>query len=266
MLDRPRYWQKISSPLIYSHWLKHLTTLRLALTWQQYTESNRDRDRYWDVHAWYLTENCEQQLLTDRERDRAEKRQRVLLRDIVKDRVEEIRISFAKDHLKKIFLLKILTRLEQCKAQVTTWLSILLILQLEIYLTLPTFVKMSLTQKYAWLIVLVCWAHQINLIVNDLLSPKVGLMYVVKQVLNIVRWFNAQSLPLAWLQEEQRLTYNGLHWALFLSVATCWLAYYLHNSGPSGTPRSLVWLRPHMQGLLSGAASSRKIWKITFLF
>lgn len=84
-----------------------------------------------------------------------------------------------------------------------------------------------LPEKFVWLIALVCWAHQINLIVGDFLSLKIEALSVVTQVLDIVRWFNNHGQPLAWLQAEQRLTYQGSFWALFLPVATRWLAHYL---------------------------------------
>lgn len=84
-----------------------------------------------------------------------------------------------------------------------------------------------LREKYTWMIVILCWAHQINLIVGNFLSLKINALAVVGQALDIVRWFNNHRQPLAWLRAEQQMTYNGAFFALFLPVTTRWLAHYL---------------------------------------
>jgi hypothetical protein len=85
--------------------------------------------------------------------------------------------------------------------------------------------KRHMTETFIWMIILVCWAHQINLIVGDLLKVKDKLIEVIKTAIEIITWFNGHSAPLAWLQEEQQLTYKT-SWIIFLPVVTCWLAHY----------------------------------------
>jgi len=75
------------------------------------------------------------------------------------------------------------------------------------------------------MIILVCWAHQINLIVRDLLKVKTKLIKVIKTAIKIITWFNGHSAPLGWLQEEQQLTYKT-SWIIFLPVITRWLTHY----------------------------------------
>jgi len=75
------------------------------------------------------------------------------------------------------------------------------------------------------MIVLLCWAHQINLIVGDILDAKHELIGVIKIALAIITWFNNHSTPLAWLQSEQILTYDKAL-IIFLPVVTRWLAHY----------------------------------------
>ena len=52
---------------------------------------------------------------------------------------------------------------------------------------------------YPWMIVLVCWAHQIHLIVGDFLSMDSTFLNVVVLALDIVQWINSHGEPLAWL-------------------------------------------------------------------
>ena len=81
-----------------------------------------------------------------------------------------------------------------------------------------------------WIIVIVCWAHQINLIVGDFLGSKEPYLKCIKEGLEIIKWFNAHSAALALLNEEQRFTYEGKWWALILPVITRWTAHYLSVS------------------------------------
>jgi hypothetical protein len=68
--------------------------------------------------------------------------------------------------------------------------------------------KWHMAETFIWMIILVCWAHQINLIVRDLLKVKTKLIEVIKTAIKIITWFNGHSAPLGWLQEEQQLTYK----------------------------------------------------------
>ncbi|KIM73621.1 hypothetical protein PILCRDRAFT_80982, partial [Piloderma croceum F 1598] len=85
--------------------------------------------------------------------------------------------------------------------------------------------KRLMAEEFLWMIILVCWAHQINLVVGDLLGVKHELIEVIKTALEIITWFNGHSAPLAWLQHEQEITYNT-SWIIFLPIVTRWLAHY----------------------------------------
>ena len=85
--------------------------------------------------------------------------------------------------------------------------------------------KRLLGEAFLWMIILVCWAHQINLVVGDLLGLDHELIQVIETVLEIIKWFNAHSEPLHWLNVEQELTY-GKSLIVFLPVVTRWLAHY----------------------------------------
>jgi len=87
-----------------------------------------------------------------------------------------------------------------------------------------------LQQKFDWIFVLVCWAHQINLVVGDFLALKLGYLNSVKKALAVIVWFNGHGAALAMLNEEQRFTYNGDFWALILPIITRWTAHYLSIS------------------------------------
>jgi hypothetical protein len=80
---------------------------------------------------------------------------------------------------------------------------------------------------FAWMIVLVCWAHQINLIVGDFLRLKLPFLKSIPLALDVVKWFNNHGAALALLQTEQRYTYHGKIFALILPVITRWTAHYL---------------------------------------
>jgi len=56
---------------------------------------------------------------------------------------------------------------------------------------------------FIWIIVLVCWAHQVNLIVGDYLTGNPALKTVINQGLEVIKWFNGHSTAHNWLREEQ---------------------------------------------------------------
>src|ERR1700729_871472 len=72
--------------------------------------------------------------------------------------------------------------------------------------------------KYPWMIMLVCWAHQINLVVGDFLLAKPDFQHIIALALDIVKWFNNHGKVLNLLRTEQKLTYHGKSWALILPV------------------------------------------------
>jgi hypothetical protein len=81
--------------------------------------------------------------------------------------------------------------------------------------------------KYRWMIMLLCWAHQMNLVVGDFLSLKADFRRIIALALDIVKWFNNHGKALDLLRTEQKLTYQGQSWALILPVITRWTAHYL---------------------------------------
>jgi hypothetical protein len=85
--------------------------------------------------------------------------------------------------------------------------------------------KRLMGETFLWMIILACWAHQMNLVVGDLLGVKHELIEVIRIALDIITWFNGHSAPLSWLQDEQELTYSK-SWIIFLPVVTRWLAHY----------------------------------------
>ena len=77
-----------------------------------------------------------------------------------------------------------------------------------------------------WLIIILCWAHQINLIVGDYLALKLHLQDCVPKALVVIKWMNNHSRALGLFRQEQLCTYNK-SLALILPVITRWTAHYL---------------------------------------
>jgi hypothetical protein len=77
-----------------------------------------------------------------------------------------------------------------------------------------------------WLIVILCWAHQINLIVGDYLALKLPFQDCVPKALNVIKWMNNHSRALGLFRQEQLCTYQKAL-ALILPVITRWTAHYL---------------------------------------
>jgi hypothetical protein len=75
-------------------------------------------------------------------------------------------------------------------------------------------------------IIIVCWAHQINLIVGDYLSLQVDFLTCVPKALLVIKWMNNHSRALALFRREQMQTFNKIL-SLILPVITRWTAHYL---------------------------------------
>ena len=86
--------------------------------------------------------------------------------------------------------------------------------------------RRSLLTQMPWLIVILCWAHQINLIVGDYLALKLPFQDCVLKALNVIKWMNNHSRALGLFRQEQLCTYQKTL-ALILSVITQWTAHYL---------------------------------------
>lgn len=80
---------------------------------------------------------------------------------------------------------------------------------------------------FNWLIVILCWVHQINLVVGDFLIIQWAVTKDINHTLEVIKWFNNHSTTLALLQTEQTLTFKGSFWALILPAITWWTAHYL---------------------------------------
>jgi hypothetical protein len=78
----------------------------------------------------------------------------------------------------------------------------------------------------SWLIILVCWAHQINLIVGDYLSLEIDFLACIPKALSVIKWMNNHSHALGIFCWEQLQTFSKIL-ALILPVITRWTAHYL---------------------------------------
>ncbi|KAF8960763.1 ribonuclease H-like domain-containing protein, partial [Flammula alnicola] len=76
------------------------------------------------------------------------------------------------------------------------------------------------------LIAILCWAHQINLVVGDTFAIRRSITEDVNRALDVVKWFNNHGTALELLHQEQLLTF-AYAWALILPVITRWTAHYL---------------------------------------
>src|SRR6266702_1834871 len=77
-----------------------------------------------------------------------------------------------------------------------------------------------------WLVVLVCWAYQINLIVGDYLSLRIDFLTCLPKAFLVIKCMNNHSRALGIFRWEQLQTYNKIL-ALILPIITRWTAHYL---------------------------------------
>jgi len=84
----------------------------------------------------------------------------------------------------------------------------------------------SLLVLMPWLIIILCWAHQINLIVGDYLSLKLPFQDCVPKALMVIKWMNNHSCVLGLFHQEQLTTFQKVL-VLILLVITWWTAHYL---------------------------------------
>jgi len=80
-----------------------------------------------------------------------------------------------------------------------------------------------------WLIILVCWVHQINLIVGDYLGLQAKFLMCVPKALQVIKWMNNHSHALGIFHREQLQTFHKIL-ALILPVIMHWTAHYLSLS------------------------------------
>ncbi|THU83160.1 hypothetical protein K435DRAFT_571524, partial [Dendrothele bispora CBS 962.96] len=86
--------------------------------------------------------------------------------------------------------------------------------------------RRNLVAKFPWLVVLDCWAHQVNLIVGDFIKLKVPLIRAADKALELIKWFNNHSFALGLLRQEQTF-YRFAVLVLILPVLTRWTSHYL---------------------------------------
>jgi hypothetical protein len=77
-----------------------------------------------------------------------------------------------------------------------------------------------------WLIIVLCWVHQINLIVGDYLALKLPFQDCVPKALMVIKWMNNHSRALGLFRQEQLSTLQKVL-VLILPVITRWTAHYL---------------------------------------
>ncbi|KAH8981951.1 ribonuclease H-like domain-containing protein, partial [Lactarius hatsudake] len=76
------------------------------------------------------------------------------------------------------------------------------------------------------LVVILCWAHQINLMVGGYLKLKTPFMECIPQALEVIKWFNNHSVPLGLLRTRQIMSFQGTFYALILPNLTRWTCHY----------------------------------------
>ena len=59
-----------------------------------------------------------------------------------------------------------------------------------------------------WLIIILCWAHQINLIIGDYLTLRLPFQGCVPQALAVIKWMNNHSHALELFRQEQVATFQ----------------------------------------------------------
>jgi hypothetical protein len=106
-----------------------------------------------------------------------------------------------------------------------------------------------------WLIVILCWAHQINLIIGDYLSLKLPFQDCVPKALQVIKWMNNHSRALGLFRQEQLCTYQKF-WALILPVITRWTAHYLSLRRLLTVEKTLraTWLK-HSDAMIASAGT-----------
>ncbi|KAH9954167.1 ribonuclease H-like domain-containing protein [Lactifluus volemus] len=122
-----------------------------------------------------------------------------------------------------------------------------------------------------WLIVTVCWAHQINLIVGDFLSLKIDLLKCIPTTLEVIKWFNNYSRANGILQTEQLSVLNGKALILVLPVEgplkACYNKYapvLLLCAGPKAEAKRKV---EEVQEIVEDSSFWKDVWKVvTYLY
>src|SRR5258705_5308134 len=84
-----------------------------------------------------------------------------------------------------------------------------------------------LLELMPWLIVILCWAHQIDLVIDDVLGLRtLPFLDCVSPALEVIKWFNNNSCVLGVLTMEQQSISNKCPFMLLLPVISHWTAHY----------------------------------------
>ncbi|KAG8879540.1 hypothetical protein FRC20_000112 [Serendipita sp. 405] len=86
--------------------------------------------------------------------------------------------------------------------------------------------RLRLAQLMPQLIVLDCWAHQVNLIVGDYFKLKNEYIETIDKAVDVIKWFNNHTRALGIFQAEQKARSQRVL-SLFLPVLTRWTSHYL---------------------------------------
>lgn len=82
-----------------------------------------------------------------------------------------------------------------------------------------------------WWIIVLCWAHQNQLIIGDLIKHVPGLKALIDRALDVIKWFLNHGVALSLLHDEQLRNPDVSHaLRLLLPVITRWGAHYFSVS------------------------------------
>jgi len=109
-----------------------------------------------------------------------------------------------------------------------------------------------------WLIVILCWAHQINLIVGNYLALKLPFQDCVTKALVVIKWMNNHSRTLGLFRQEQVFMYHKFL-VLILPVITRWTTHYLslRRLLTIEKPLKVAWLK-HNETMIASAGSKNE--------
>jgi hypothetical protein len=115
-----------------------------------------------------------------------------------------------------------------------------------------------LRARMPWLIIVLCWAHQINLIVGDYLALRLPFLECVTTALVVIKWMNNHSRALGLFRQEQLCTYNKFL-ALILPVITRWTAHYLSLRRLLTVEKTLksAWIK-HGEAMIASVGAKRE--------
>ena len=85
--------------------------------------------------------------------------------------------------------------------------------------------RIMMMNEHPHLIILDCWAHQIQLVLGDYIKANNSVAATIKDANSVVKWFCNHSWALGQFNAEQRASNNGTL-AFIKAVITRWTAHY----------------------------------------